>query len=236
MWYFMLMSKVSGIELGGISETVRPALQAYSELADGAVAFDLDSAAQLRLTPEKPNTARSESQVHHLGEVAGTLYVIVFDMEDGTGDENTFKLEDSMLGWYPLRSEFVPRSKAGIHSEAHLALASFEPHSDEAPIMFANHLDVVSFNAGRMRQLAHLGQDLYDYARAERGQTIVEPTATLTTGYSAATGERFGDPHAVCNRRLSVQVAAFLAITDELADQHSSALQLLGAQEPELRF
>lgn len=232
------MSQISGIELATIAEPIRPALQKYSEQTDGAVTFDIDAAAVLELTPDKPNSARSATPVRHLGEIAGTLYVIVFDMEDGTGDEKTFKLQDSMLGGnYPLESKIVPRSKAGIHSEAHLAIASLYPYSDEDPVMFANNLDLVTLtDQHRLRQLGYLGQSLYDLSKASVSGTELDPTVTLTTGYSSESGERFGDPHAVYNKRLTVQVAAFLAVTDEMAAEHGQMLQSLGAVEPSLRF
>lgn len=231
------MSRVSGITLDTLAETIPSALQAYSEVSDGAVVFDIHAAAQLELTPDKPNSARSATPVHHLGEVAGTLYVIVFDSKDGTGDENTFKLQDSMLGGsYPLESKLVPRSKAGFHSEAHLAIAAFWPTADPDPILFGNHLDMVSLKDGRMKRLAYLGQDLHDFTQASSGNMTLGPTATLTTGYDSETGERFGDPHSVYNYQPFVQIAGFLAITDSEAARHASSLTLLGARQPELLF
>jgi hypothetical protein len=231
------MNTVSGLSLEKLAEPIRPALEAYAEQSDGAVVFDLDGATKLELTPDKPNSARSATPVEHLGEVAGTLYVIVFASEDGTGDESAYKLDDSMLGGgYPLLPKVVPRSKAGTHSEGHLSIATFFPYADEEPIMFANHLNLVSFKEGRLAQLAHLGQDRYDYVQATFRNTAAEPTATFTVGHNQETGERFGDPHSVFNKEFLVQIAGFLAITDDNVAKHYEALQALDVKEPILHF
>lgn len=232
------MNTVSGVELETMSDPIRVALREFSDRSNGAVQFNVDAAAQLQLTPDKPNSARSATDVLHLDEIAGTLYVIAFDIEDGTGDENTFKLVDQMGGgMYPLEPKVVPRSKAGYHSEAHLALASFFANSDEDPILFANNLDLVGLRNGILSQMGTLGQSGYDFARASFRKIDAEPTATYTTGYSSETGERFGDPHAVYNAKPHfIQVAGFLAISDEIAGRHAAALARLGAVEPNLNF
>lgn len=232
------MNHVSGVPLKSFEEPIRAALSRYSDNTDGRVVFDTDSAPRLELTPDKPNSARSATVVKHLGETAGTLYVIVFAHEDGTGDESAYKLTDSMSdGSYPREPKVVPRSKAAFHNEGHLTIASHFPHEPNLdPVMFAGHLDLIGFKEARFAQLAHLGQGLYDFTEATNRERPAKPTVTFTTGYSEATGERFGDPHSVFNYQQHIQVCGFIAVTNELADQHGAMLKTLGAVEPVLQF
>ena len=231
------MSNVSKSDLINFQDPVRIALANYSERSDGKVSFDLDTATQLELTPDKPNSARSRSVVEHLGKPVGDLYVIVFDYEDGTGDESTYRLKDSMMGgFYPLERKVVPRSKAAVHSEAHLTIASNHPHKPNAdPVMYAGNLEVVGFHNERFTRLAHLGQTPGQFKDAELGLATAEPTATFTTGYRVSNGERFGDPHSVFNPRMNVQICGFIAVSNEMADEHASMLVDLGAVEPDPR-
>ncbi|MEI6850544.1 MAG: hypothetical protein WCK26_01090, partial [Candidatus Saccharibacteria bacterium] len=80
-----MSNEVKGVKLSNFEEPIRYALQTYSEIALGKVAFDIDTASKLELTPDKPNSARSISNVIHLGEVATKLYIIAFAPDDGTG-------------------------------------------------------------------------------------------------------------------------------------------------------
>lgn len=232
------MSDLQGINLESISEPIRAALSRYSEESDGKVEFDLDGAAKLELTPDKPYSARSATEVRHLGETVTTLYVIAFAEEDGTGDESTYKLKDSISGGlYPLQPKSVPRSKAGVDSEAHLTIASYSPYSpNEDPIMFAGRMDLISLRNGRFSRLAILGQNGYDFTEATFRHTEVNPTATFTTGYTEPGHERFGDPHAVFNSQMFVQVCGFVAVSSEVSEAHRSLTADLGAQVPQFAF
>lgn len=207
------------------------ALGEYQSISEGKVRFDISAAAHLKWTPDKPYTARSASQVKHCEEVIGKLYVILFDAYDGTGDESSFELTNAMAGGsYPLMPKVVPRKKDGIRSEAHLAIATLIPN--QAPTMFGNSLDLIGLQDGHFTQLAQLGHDGGKLWRTLEGRDTVGPSVTLTTGYSPYSGERFGDPHSVYNKQPFVQVAGFLAITDEISTNHSAVLGRLGAQVP----
>jgi hypothetical protein len=229
------MSRLYGLHLEAIHDPIRWALSEYSGRADGKVSFDVDVATDMEWTPEKPNSARSSSTVKHLGEEAATLTIIAFDHEDATGG-GTYKMTDRMhVGTYPRDDKVTPRSKGALHSEAHLTIASFfGGHHGEGPVMFAGNMDLVGFKdetQTKIGLLAFLGQDPYNFTQATFSETDALPTVTLTTGYNEA-GERFGDPHAVFNATPLIQVCGFIGITNEMAEEHSSMLDHLGAVEP----
>lgn len=232
------MNKVVTTPIEAFEGPVKAALQAYSGISDERVTFDTDTASHLVLTPDKPNSARSVSVVKHLGVEVAKLFVIAFKNEDGTGDESAFKLDDSMLSvFYPLVPRVVPRSKAGVHSEAHLTIASFFPNlPEEDPLLFAGHLDLVGLKNGRLARNGILGQNLHDFTQATIRERVTEPTVTYTTGYHENGGQRFGDPHSVFNNRFFEQLCGFIAVPDELAPEHAVMLKHLGAVEPELQF
>ncbi len=83
-----------------------------------------------------------------------------------------------------------------------------------------------------------MGQEFRAYTAALSADYRPLPRTTLTTGNRGklkepfVAGDRFGDPHAMVNRTNSVQICAFVAITDSMAAKHQDALRLLGAAEP----
>lgn len=231
-----MRNTVADIELGTFEHLIMTALGEYEELAEGAVTFHPVHAAQLALTPDKPNTARSVTPVWHWGKEAGKLVVIAFEPGDGSGDELTHQLTDLDTGSYPHASKIVPRGKAGIHSEAHLTIASV--YEDNFAV-YAGNLTELGLSVGRdtVIKLGELGQSGPEFHRVMANQAAANPTATLTTGYrralrSEAGGERFGDPHAVYNAHPEiVQVCGFIALSTQAAPQHLGILQSLGAVE-----
>lgn len=239
--------EVAGIPLRDLKEATHVALDMYQHISNGEVQFDMRQAVQLELTPDKPNSARSDTPVKHLGEVAGTLFVIAFAPDDGTGDYNSFPAGTLNTGKYPVDSKYSPRKKAGAHSEAHISLVSKlvdAPAQD--PELFAGHLDVLGVvtnpMGGTITRLGHVGQDAQAYKRTMEQALPARPNVTLTTGYRGVldtiegrTGDRFGDPHAILNNTPNtVQVAGFIAISPEMASRHLDALRSLGAVEPKL--
>lgn len=232
-----MTKEVAGIDLKTFQEPIHDALKTFQEISDERVVFDLDEASKLGLTPEKPNSARSVTAVSHLGEAVGNLYVIAFGPHDGTGDESTHSLYG--IGDIPKRlprePKIVPRAKTGTHSEICLPLVSQMRGSRIFdPVMFAMNLDVIGFDdAYNLKQIGTLN----DGYSAKFVDTLmfnwgVEPYARLTTGYDRE-AKRFGDPHAIYNGYGNVvQVAGFLAISDEIADNHASAAYDLKARRP----
>jgi hypothetical protein len=226
-----VIKEVANTPLSDFEEPIVDSLRAYQDRANGSLEFDLDAARSLELTPQKPNSARSVTEVKHLGEAIGNLYVIAFAPRDGTGDENTYSAEYlSISDHLPKEGKVMPRPKDGVHSEIHLALgAKFV--RDERVRPYTGHLALVGFkDDGSVGYTGHVGQSLTPFISALEGGPV-EPTASLTVGQHGITGERVGDPHAVYNLFGEVvQVAGFVAVTDEMADPHAIIVQELEAR------
>lgn len=232
-----MTKEVAGIDLTTFEEPIREALQHYENVS-GTLEFNLDAAPKLELTPDKPNSARSATVVKHLGETMGTLYVIAFAPKDGTGDEKTYSV-NQILGkpkWLPLEPKAMPRSKAGIHSEIHLPLASqFAEIKTDEPTLFAGNLSLIGIDQRwHLRLIGELGQGPTLFTNAlEFARPALEPVIRLTAGTNETLDHRIGDPHAVYNDHPQVvQVAGFLAVTDEMAPKHGSLAEELGARQP----
>lgn len=228
------MSEISGVKLDDLQEPIRQALSAYEEESDG-LEFDLETAGILTATPDKPNSARSRSAVHFKRKNIGDLYVIAFKPGDGTGDEKTHSLEGLITpAGLPKEAKIVPRSKAGIAEEAHLALFRHrleDVHAD--PELFGGTFDLISLAGNLIYKAGELGHPI------EVAESEMTPTTTYTVGTRAHNtqidwaGERFGDPHAVYSPHEGLlQVAGFLAIYDEVFKSHPEILASLHPVEP----
>lgn len=227
-----MIKEVAGTPLSDFEEPIHDSLRGYQQMANGSLEFDLDASRSLELTPDKPNSARSVTEVKHLGEAIGNLYVIAFAPYDGTGDESTYSAEYLALSDHlPKEAKVMPRPKNGIHSEIHLTLGAKFVNSDGGIRPYAGHLGLVGFkDDGSVGYIGRLGQSLTPFINALESLPA-DPTASLTVGHDDITGERVGDPHAVYNLFGEiVQVAGFVAITDEMTEQHSTIVQELGAR------
>jgi len=222
------MAEISGIKLKDLAAPIHDALARYQELSQGALTFDLDEVGDLALTSDKPNSARSVTDVKSHGASIGKLFVIAFKPEDGTGDESAYKLDDLVMPRrYPALPKIVPRSKAGTNQEAHMALVSQridDVHADQQ--MYGGAFDLIGLNGRLIKKIGELGHPI-DIAAED-----LSPITTLTVGYDPNTGERFGDPHAVYNPNRTVQVAGFLAISDEIYKSHPEILAGFKPQKP----
>ena len=229
-----MTKEVAGIDLRTLEMPIHDALEMFQEISNQRIVFDLDNAPTLELTPDKPNSARSTTEVSHRGETIGKMSVIAFAPYDGTGDESAYSVHDVTSApryVLPISPKIVPRSKTGIYSEIHLPLTGqFTALPDRDPVLFAGHLDVLGFdNRYRLITIGRLGQGLTDFVNALESGSPATPTARLTTGYDRR-GERFGDPHSVYNGSpVALQVCAFLAIRSEMADEHKSIVDELKA-------
>lgn len=192
--------------------------------------FDLDSASELTLTPEKPNSARSESLFKQLGEVAGTLYVIAFKPEDATGDYKSYGQGTLYTGKYRPAAKYYPRIKSAIDTEAHLTIASQFVDSETDPVLFAGRLSMLSLRGISKRQISRIGfvgQNQETFKKYLANPDLAEPTVTLTTGYRGGLKinplsqlkytDRFGDPHAILNdaEPPTIQVCGFIGMPKE---------------------
>jgi len=173
----------------------------------------------LTLTPDKPNSARTVVPVTYAGSKVGDLYVIVFDYQDGTGDQSSYKLDDVVIpsefqvGTMPER--VIPRAKTGVVAEAFFPLFSRCPQGRVVPFA-ASLTELMLDEQNQVFPAFQLGQNLSAYAQAIRSNAQVSPVIEATTGTDVC-GQRFGDPHAVyCARPVEdfVQVVGFLSCTD----------------------
>lgn len=222
-----MKKEVAGITLEQLEEPIQEALKQYEAVSEGRLAFDIEDAATLTPTPDKPNSARSATDAKFKGETVGKLFVIAFKPEDGTGDESGYKLDDlaDESGKHTVKR--VPRNKTGVHSEGHLTVLTKqleEPNKD--PELFAGTFDLLGLDGKTIRKIGELGQ------KTTVTTEELEPFTTLTVGYKQD-GERFGDPHAVYSPLPeTLQVCAFLAISDEMYESHPEILTGLNPQEP----
>ncbi len=245
------MSDIRGVSLDRMVEPIRTALAGYAETTKGAVDFDITRAAKLSLTPEKPYSARSASPVRYLGEIASTLFVIVFAPDEGSGDTFTDSAAAKRTGLtgiptaYGLKDQGIaPRSKNTSYAEIYLPLVSFPIDRATDPKMYAGQLSLYGIDPNipdpHIRELAKLGQ-----ARKLTGLQPDYPRTTLTVGYHGDLGDnivssqkeglRFGDPHAIYDHLDGyIQVCAFLAIESSMAKQHRSLLNALKPHEPSI--
>ena len=219
----MLSKEVAGIPLSRLEAPIHSAISIYQRVTNNRIAFDANIACRLVPTPDKPNSARSESKVFYDGGLPGILYVIAFKPGDGTGSEATHKLEDLEIeAPYPRETKVIPRSKEGIHSEVHLTVLRHGIDDVHAyPELFQGNLDELTIDGKTIRKTYEIGQ--------ARDEDIIISVATLTTGYYQ-NGERFGDPHAIYNSIPNyLQVCAFLAVANGI---QSGYLEKLDPQLP----
>jgi hypothetical protein len=258
-----MAQKVAGISLEGLKDPVQEALVGYAERSNGEVAFDIDAALNIELTPEKPYSARSDSPFIHRGEQIGKISIIAFGPDDATGDGRTYALEQFKFAKYPRAPKFLPRRRAETHSEVHMTLASQVVGEDTDPVTYAGKLDVISIMGGQLiAKVGYVGQGTPGFTMSMYEGMPAVPHVTLMTGYRGQMdrlkkptdktaepsdkpvklGQRFGEPHAVHNAPLvidvepinklqTLQVCGFVALTSELATNHLVAFQALGAVE-----
>lgn len=222
-----MSAEIMGVPVERLREPIQKALSSYEEKSGGDISFDIVPASDLILTPEKPNSARSATEAKYKSSSVGTLYVIAFKPQDGTGDEKTYKLQDlEITAPYPCAAKAVPRSKAGIYNEGHLTVVSHkidDVHAD--PILFDGLFDLLGLQEHKVLKIGTLGQ-------SSSKVTSLKPTATFTTGYDTES-KRFGDPHAVFSLLSDrIQVCAFLAISEAINQEYADVLKSLNPQFP----
>jgi len=217
-------------------EPITQGLYAYQEMADGALDFDLKAAAMLGHKEGKPNSARSETPVGSNGEQIGNLFVIAFQPEEGTGATGTHTLaEVSLEDGLPLDPKVLPRSKDKVAAELMMPLVAKNIGEPEAkPIAYDVTLDLLGIQKlpkGRklVKKIGELGVD--DTRRSATNVEVqpvayhtVEPRSIINTGemkFTPSRRGRIGNPHAIFSSRPdTLQVVAFLAISDEVAESN----------------
>ncbi len=231
-------------ELGRLRDPANYALEGFVAGADGAIEIDTGAATKLEAVDGKATMGRASAAVYHLGEFAGTVWVLAFQAGGGTGDRSLYVPEDVIpdryIDWK--NDGALPRSKDAAHSEVEMALLT---RVDGEVFMFAGNKDLVTVSDGRLLKLADLGQTPEEFESILSGNTDAQPTATLTVGYHVrpnpdgvnARYVRFGGVHAVVNPHSElegIQVSAFWMIEKGAVRKHFGALSLLGAKVPVL--
>lgn len=214
-----------GVSLNRLQDPIKIALNKYQEISDSGLVFDSREACKLIPTPTKPNSARSETDVLFNGDKVGKLYVIAFKPGDGSGSEVNYKLDELKIdAQYPRVIQIVPRNKTGIYNEGHLTIASHKIEDVHAESrLFGGTFDLLGLVGKQITKIGQLGQS--------EQQDQFTPLTTLTVGYHNS--ERFGDPHAVYSKIPdSIQVCAFLAISDEVQKLHPNILDSLNPKLP----
>jgi hypothetical protein len=168
----------------------------------------------MKRTPDKPNFARSVVPVRYDDQPIGDMYVIVFMPGDGTGDEKTFKLgqlEIPKEHQYAERPEKVlPRRKDGVFCEGMFPIFSTVGNTRYLFTVSLEELTVDNVaDPKKVIKTWDLGME-----RSRHDTLPSHYNVYLTTGHRSD-GKRFGDPHAIVNATDKIQVAGFLAITDE---------------------
>lgn len=208
------------LDLEDLRKPLEVALGAYTSKYGGMLTFgEFDD---FKLTPEKPNTARTAVPVTFDDSHVGGMSVIVFLEGDGTGDENTYTLPMVLIPadlWHNDKPErVIPRAKTGVVYEGCFPMFSITDTGFVA--MHAAALDelIVTGVPLTVAPQWRLGQTDSGFKQAIYSGLEILPEVYLTVG-PGANDQRFGDPHSVYSGiRASggpVQVAGFLGIKDQ---------------------
>lgn len=217
-----MMVEISPAELERMPILLREALDGYESIYDGRLKFL--SFPPFSLTPQKPNTARTQIPVKYGDyDFPGGLTAVVFRPGDGTGDDSTFKLADLEIPKH-LRYEVNPNKILPRKKDANKILCEgffpFFSISGSGIHMFAASLDELVVDDGlsprNIKKGWSLGLNPEEYKKALSTGSKIAPQIQYTTGYRL-NGTRFGDPHAVHFGvdKDSIQVVGFFAISPE---------------------
>jgi hypothetical protein len=220
------MSKeLMGVPLERLEQPIRAALYSYEEQSANGLRLDIENAHKLELTPDKPNSARSATEVFLRDTQIGKLYVIAFKPGDGTGSQDFYQVKNLRFEKpYPASALAVPRKKIGVHSEVLLTIVAHEIENVHAgPRMYAGIYDLLGLDGDMVGKIGELGYS--------KDAFIPVPLSTFTVGYKDEI-ERFGDPHAVYSGIPAIQVCAFLAISNGIYQNHPDIWKGLRPQYP----
>lgn len=171
------------------------------------------------LTPNKPNSARTVVPVSYGGTHVGDMHTFVFRYQDGTGDENTYKLDDIKVP-LNLRHEkkperIVPREKKGVIAEGFFPL--FSLNNEERIIPFTSHLQEFTLDSDKnLISLFDIGQSKSLYLHLIDSGLRIKPEIYLSTG-TYVSGKRFGDPHVIYHGlkdKNTTQVVGFFSVKE----------------------
>ena len=210
---------INEIDLKTLRRPLEEALAGYEKIIPNLSFGDF---ADIYLTPDKSNSARTIIPVNYKGTKLADMCAIVFAKGDGTGDDKTFKLEDVTIPEYyrhDIKSErIIPRSKTGIRWEGFFPF--FTLNEQERISKYLTHLKVLGVTRGQDKEIITIGQlgsvseKEFDY-RLNHNLVRDEKPAIYLTKYKKGT-EKIGDPHAVYSPNWiakNIQMGGFLSIT-----------------------
>ncbi|MDD5416624.1 MAG: hypothetical protein PHU12_01465 [Candidatus Aenigmarchaeota archaeon] len=181
----------------------------------------------MRLTPDKPNSARIIIPIYHYGEEVGTITAILFRSGDGTGANTTYKLNELEIYRYlqfkDKPERVLPRKKDCI-KEAFFPFFSIHDNKIYRNTVSLEELSVDNpENPTMIIHACHLGDQPIKYPcflkalkndsnkKRGRGSERIQ----LTCGHFES-GKRFGDPHAIVHTlkepKDAMQVVGFLSV------------------------
>jgi hypothetical protein len=178
---------------------------------------------ELEITPDKPNSARSVAQLRVAGKTAGDLYVIVFGKGDSTGavsdkyPAGSLEVPEELISRSGLLGSY-PRPKTQL-AEICIPLANARVWEKEAAkvtyyqgtalrILGLEHLE-----DGGVARVAAVDEDKSSHVIGWGSsiQAHAKNPSFLTLGTDSF-GRRVGDPHAIFNPSVHIQVAGFVAV------------------------
>ena len=207
------------LDLKGLREPLEDSLRTHLGLLDKKLWYK--EFPDFELTPDKTNSARTIIPITYTGSKVGYMYAIVFLPGDGTGDENTCKLNEVVispkLSYKDKPWRVIPRAKTDVIAEGFFPFFSMKKYGIIVP--FAAHLDELIFEDGDENKIIpawRLGQERNSYLHLIKSGSDIEPKVQFTTINDD--GGVFGDPHAI-HYGMKVkdisQVVGFLSIKDQ---------------------
>lgn len=214
-------------ELNALSLKMDERLRDYEGIFRGVVNFG--DHRRLYLTPDKPNTARTEIPVlSNAGDSLGTLYSIAFLPGDGTGNNTNYRTENVIIPDY---LKFDKKSEKVIPRVKDCRMELFFPFfSAKGKEAYNGFVSLEEWSLKRVEDTSHLyemikiadlgyREDAVDsvvHSKNSKGEYI-----QLTTGHTRE-GKRFGDPHSIIFRDREdnisdmIQVVGFWSIDKSL--------------------
>lgn len=212
------------LDLNSFRENTLEALKIYSEMHGDNLTFD--NFEDYKLTPDKPNSARTVIPAFYLGKPIGDMYAIAFLQGDGTGDQNTYKLDQlkipAHLQYDQKPERVIPRAKTGIIAE--FAFPLFSQHKSKTKLLASNLNSItISGNPLTIVEDSYLGLPIEDFIETFIYDTYVCPSVCVTV-FTDKKGKRTGDPHCIyfgldyaddkLDTKDIVQVVGFLAFKE----------------------
>ena len=231
------------IDWNDVSSHVPKALDRFEKKLSDRLTFSLPP--PLTLTPDKGYSAKSDAKVLLDGIVESTMTIVAFLPQDGTGNEDDYKLSDSRIE-LPERvrqllnpGKLVPRKKNDLVLEAFFPLFLYTDRLAFYHSVSLEEFTLIEGKDGRskLEKLWTLGISARDISSKFPALKDEDPLIQFTVGRYLEANERFGDPHSIFfglstkyTASTPIQVAGFVPVRDR-----SSPLATFLISEAQLR-